>query len=174
MIDPQGYITNLKDSSKKRIVANLLGSDVMAKRVFPVEILDADIAGALLLTNDGDLAFKLTKSHKEIQKTYQVRVDGILTQEAVNKLIKGFMVNGKLTKRAKIDNIDFDREHQSTLFYLTIPLIKNSELKEIMASLGFPSKKIKIQSFAGVSIDGLAEGEYRALKPHEIKQLYSL
>ncbi len=171
---PQGYITSLTDKNKKRIIASLLGDDVKSKRVFPVEILDADIAGALILTNDGDLAYKLTRSHKEISKTYQIRVEGILNQDAVNKLMKGFTFNGKMTKRARIDNVDFDREHRSTLFYLTIPLVKNSEVKDIMKSLGFPVKKVKIQSFAGVSIEGLSEGEYRQLKPHEIKQLYGI
>ena len=174
MNKPSGFVTSLKDDNYKRKVKNLLGSDVLSKRVFPIEILDAEMAGALILTNDGSLAYALTRGYKEITKTFQVRVDSILSQDIVTKLMKGFMVKGKMTNRARIENIDFDREHQSTIFWLTIAVTKNKEVVDILEALGLKIKKIKLISFAGVGIDGLAEAEYRSLKPHEIKKLYSL
>ena len=127
-----------------------------------------------MITNDGELSYRLTRSSKEIEKVYQVRVDGILTQDAVNQLMRGVLLDGKMTKRAKVDIISLDRKNNSSLISLTITEGRNRQVRRMCEAIDFPVKKLKRTSFGGVNLDGLAMGETRVLKPHEIKVLYSL
>ena len=172
---PTGYLTAVSDKLGRRIVMDLLPPEIKKQyRVFPIGRLDYDTSGVLLLTNDGELSYRLTRSAKEIEKVYQVRVEGILTQTAVNQLMRGILLDGVMTKRAKVEVISFDRANQSTLMNLTITEGRNRQVRRMCESIGFPVKKLKRISFGGVTLDGLGVGECRALKPHEIKVLYSL
>lgn len=171
---PTGYLTAVTDKLGRRTVMDLIDSETKKTRIFPVGRLDYDTSGVLLLTNDGDLSYRLTKSAKEIEKVYQVRVNGIITQEAVTKLIRGVMIDGKMTKRAKLEVLDLDKKNQSSLLMLTITEGRNRQVRKMCEAVGFEVKKLKRVSFGGVSLDGLSVGEYRELKPHEIKVLYSL
>ncbi|MCM1130898.1 MAG: rRNA pseudouridine synthase [Roseburia sp.] len=175
MYKPTGYITSVSDKHGRRIVMDLIPQEIKkSHRLFPIGRLDYDTSGVLLITNDGKLSYRLTRSAKEIEKVYQVRVDGILTQEAVNHLIKGIMLDGVMTKRAKVEVLSMDRTNASTLLNLTITEGRNRQVRRMCEAIGFPVKKLKRVSFGGVTLDGLAKGELRALKPHEIKVLYSL
>lgn len=171
---PTGYLTTVSDDLGRRTVMDLLDPETKKTRVFPIGRLDYDTSGVLLFTNDGDLSYRLTKSQKEVEKEYQVRVDGILTQEAVTKLIKGVLIDGVMTKRAKVEIIDLDRKNNSSLFKITITEGRNRQVRKMCETVGFEVKKLKRVSFGGVTLDGLSVGEYRPLKPHEIKKLYSL
>ena len=113
-------------------------------------------------------------SAKEIEKSYQVRVDGIIDQTAVNKLIRGVLVDGVMTKRANVEIVSFDRKNKSTLIIVTITEGRNRQVRKMCEAVGFPVKKLKRVSFGGITLDGLSVGEYRPLKPHEVKVLYSL
>lgn len=172
---PTGYLTTVSDSFNRRIVMDLLPKEITKMhRLFPIGRLDYDTSGVLLITNDGELSYRLTRSAKEIEKIYQVRVEGILNQEAVNKLMRGIMLDGTLTKRAKVEILSFDRQNQSTLFTLAITEGRNRQVRRMCEAIGYPVKKLKRLSFGGVTLEGLSVGECRALKPHEIKVLYSL
>lgn len=172
---PTGYLTAVSDKLGRRLVMDLLPAEVKkANRVFPIGRLDYDTSGVLLITNDGDLSYRLTRSAKEIEKIYQVRVEGIINQNAVNRLMHGILLDGVMTKRAKVDIISMDKENQSTLLNLTITEGRNRQVRRMCEEIGFPVKKLKRISFGGVTLDGLSVGECRALKPHEIKVLYSL
>lgn len=171
---PTGYLTAVTDKLGRRTVMDLIDPETKKTRIFPVGRLDYDTSGVLLLTNDGDLSYRLTKSAKEIEKVYQVRVNGIITQEAVTKLIRGVMIDGKMTKRAKLEVLDLDKKNQSSLLMLTITEGRNRQVRKMCEAVGFEVKKLKRVSFGGVSLEGLSVGEYRELKPHEIKVLYSL
>ncbi len=172
---PTGYLTAVSDKLGRRVVMDLLPQDLKKQyRLFPIGRLDYDTSGVLLITNDGDLSYRLTRSAKEIEKTYQVRVDGIIDQKAVNQLMKGILLDGKLTKRAKVEIVSFDKKNNSTLILLTITEGRNRQVRRMCESIGYPVKKLKRVSFGGVTLDGLSVGELRALRPHEIKVLYSL
>ena len=103
---PTGYLTAVSDKLGRRTVMDLIALEDKKERIFPVGRLDYDTSGVLLLTNDGTLSYRLTKSAKEVEKTYHARLDGIIDQNAVTKLIKGVMIDGVMTKRAKIDVLD--------------------------------------------------------------------
>lgn len=171
---PTGYLTAVSDKLGRRIVMDLIDPETKKTRIFPIGRLDYDTSGVLLLTNDGDLSYRLTRSAKEIEKVYQVRVNGIINQEALNKLIRGVMIDGKMTKRAKVEVLDLDKPNNSSLLLLTITEGRNRQVRKMCEAVGHEVKKLKRVSFGGVSLDGLSVGEYRELKPHEIKVLYSL
>ena len=172
---PTGYLTAVSDPHGRRLVMDLIPTEITKKyRLFPVGRLDYDTSGVLLITNDGELSYRLTRSAKEIEKIYQVRVDGILTQDAVNQLMRGILLDGVMTKRAKVEVLSMDRVNKSTLLTLAITEGRNRQVRRMCEAIGFPVKKLKRISFGGVTLDGLAKGECRVLKPHEIKVLYSL
>jgi 23S rRNA pseudouridine2605 synthase len=171
---PTGYLTTVSDDLGRRTVMDLIDPETKKTRIFPIGRLDYDTSGVLLLTNDGDLSYRLTRSAKEIEKTYQVRVNGIINQDAVTKLMKGVMIDGVMTKRAKVEVISFDKPNNSSLIMLTITEGRNRQVRKMCEAIGYDVKKLKRVSFGGVTLDGLSVGEYRMLKPHEIKKLYSL
>ena len=171
---PTGYITAVSDKLGRRTVMDLIDPETKKTRIFPVGRLDYDTSGLLLLTNDGELSYRLTRSEKEVEKVYQVRVDGIINQTAVTQLIRGVVIDGIKTKPAHVEIIDFDKEHNSSLIHIGITEGRNRQVRKMCETVGFEVKKLKRLSFAGITLDGLAVGEYRELKPHEIKKLYSL
>ena len=174
MNKPTGYLTTVSDPKGRRTVMDLLEPETKKKRIFPIGRLDYDTSGVLLLTNDGDLSYRLTRSNKEIEKTYQVRVEGIINQAAVTNLIKGVMIDGVMTKGAKIEILDLDRVNNSTLLTITITEGRNRQVRKMCETVGFPVKKLKRIEFGTITLEGLSVGSYRPLKPHEIKKLYSL
>ena len=174
MNKPTGYLTTVSDPKGRRTVMDLLEPETKKKRIFPIGRLDYDTSGVLLLTNDGDLSYRLTRSNKEIEKTYQVRVEGIINQTAVTNLIKGVMIDGVMTKRAKIEILGLDRVNNSTLLTITITEGRNRQVRKMCETVGFPVKKLKRIEFGTITLEGLSVGSYRPLKPHEIKKLYSL
>ena len=171
---PTGYLTTVSDDLGRRTVMDLIDPETKKTRIFPIGRLDYDTSGVLLLTNDGDLSYRLTRSAKEIEKTYQVRVNGIINQDAVTKLMKGVMIDGVMTKRAKVEVVSFDKANNSSLIMLTITEGRNRQVRKMCEAIGYDVKKLKRVSFGGVTLEGLSVGEYRMLKPHEIKKLYSL
>lgn len=171
---PTGYLTSVSDPKGRRTVMDLIDPETKKTRIFPIGRLDYDTSGVLLLTNDGDLSYKLTRSQKEVEKVYQVRVSGIVDQKAVTSLIKGVEIDGVMTKRASVEILDFDRKNSSTLLKITITEGRNRQVRKMCEAVGYEVKKLKRLSFGGITLDGLSVGEYRALKPHEIKVLFGL
>ncbi len=171
---PTGYLTAVSDKLGRRTVMDLIDPETKKTRIFPVGRLDYDTSGLLLLTNDGNLSYNLTRSEKEVEKIYQVRVDGIINQTAVTNLIKGVVIEGIKTKPAKVEVISFDKKNNSSLIQIGITEGRNRQVRKMCKEVGFEVKKLKRLSFAGITLDGLSVGEYRELKPHEIKILYSL
>lgn len=172
---PTGYLTAVSDKLGRRIVMDLIDPAILKQiRLFPIGRLDYDTSGVLLLTNDGELSYRLTRSAKEIEKTYQVRVSGLVDQNAINQLMKGIPLDGTMTKRAKVEVLSLDKKNQSSLLLLTITEGRNRQVRRMCEAIGYPVKKLKRVSFGGITLEGLSVGDYRALKPHEVKVLYGL
>ena len=140
---PTGYLTAVSDKLGRRTVMDLISQEDKKERIFPVGRLDYDTSGVLLLTNDGTLSYRLTKSSKEVEKTYHARLDGIIDQTAVTKLIKGVMIDGVMTKRAKIEVLDIDKKNNSCLISLTITEGRNRQVRKMCDAVGFKVKKLK-------------------------------
>lgn len=171
---PTGYMTTLSDDLGRRTVMDLFNKEDLENRIYPIGRLDYDTSGVLLFTNDGELAYKLTKSAKEVEKSYQVRIKGKLSQGDIIKLMKGIELDGIKTKRARVEVLSVDKINDSSSIKLTITEGRNRQVRRMCEALGHEVKKLKRLSFAGITLEDLPEGAYRPLKPHEIKKLYSL
>lgn len=171
---PTGYLTTVKDDLGRRTVMELMPSEVKKNRIFPVGRLDYDTSGALIMTNDGELANKLINSANDVEKEYLARVEGHLTLEEVAKLKKGIDLDGVKTKPAQAFIEEYDKKFDTTLVRIIITEGKNRQVRRMFESLGYNVKKLRRVRFACVSTEGLGKGEYRMLKPHEVKKLYSL
>lgn len=169
---PTGYITTLSDEFDRRTVMDLFSEADKANRIFPIGRLDYDTSGILLFTNDGELAFNLTNSSKEVTKEYLARVEGIITQGELVALMKGVVIDKVKTKPAEVFVENIDKVNQSTLLRIKITEGRNRQVRKMCEAVHHPVKKLKRVSFAGIGIDGLREGEYRPLKIHEIRTLF--
>ncbi len=168
---PTGVLSSSIDEKGKKCVVDLIDTD---ERIYPIGRLNYNVSGAIILTNDGQLANKLNKKSQSIKKIYQVRIDKQINQSTFNKLFKGFTSNGKKYDNLEVEVLDIDKKNDSTLLKLSINDTKNNDIDNIFEALGYKIKKMKRIEYAGISIEGLGIGEYRVLKLHEIRQLYSL
>jgi 23S rRNA pseudouridine2605 synthase len=111
---PKGYVTTLADPHAKRTIKDLMPEVGVALK--PVGRLDKDTEGLLLLTNDGELALRLTHPRFGVEKEYQVMVEGRLDDKARGRLESGLYVEGRKTSPAQVDRVFFDENKNATLF----------------------------------------------------------
>ncbi len=173
MYKPSGYLTSFSDALDRRTILDLYDDNLKKEKVYPIGRLDYKSSGALILTNDGDLANALIKNINKIEKVYRIRVEGILTQAMFDKLKKGLIIDNSLIKIANISDIKIEKKTNQSEFTITLLEGKNRLVRSIIEELGLTEKWIIRLSYAGISIDGLSKGQIRVLKPHEIKKLHS-
>ncbi len=171
---PTGYLTTVSDDLGRRTVMDLMQAEVKKYRIFPIGRLDYDTSGVLLMTNDGELMNRLLNSSNNVEKEYLARVNGHLGLDVVAKLKKGILLDGILTKPAEVVIEGYDKRYNTTLVRVTITEGRNRQVRRMFEEVGFEVKKLRRVRFACISCDGMSKGEYRTLKPHEIKTLYSL
>jgi pseudouridine synthase len=138
-------------------------------RVFPVGRLDYDVEGALLLTNDGELAHCLMHPKYEVDKIYVAAVRGEVTRAALALFEKGFPLDDGVAAPAKATIIH--KRPGVTLLRLTLHEGKKREVKRMCAAAGYPVLDLQRVSVAGINVKGLRVGEWRCLTPHEIATL---
>ena len=141
-------------------------------RLFPVGRLDYNTSGALIMTNDGELAYRIAHPKHEVYKTYRAKVAGVLSNERAARLRRGVDIGGFKTAPAKVNIIKGMKG--CTVVEISIREGRNRQVRKMCETVGFEVKKLKRVSFGGITLEGLGVGEYRELKPHEIKILYSL
>ena len=168
---PRGVITSTSDDKHRKVVTDYFDSN---KRLFPVGRLDYDTTGLLIVTNDGELANKLTHPSNDIEKLYIAKVDGIIKGEDIRNLKEGIIIDDSkcIPKRVKLRK--FDRKTNSSIVEIVISEGKNHEVKKMIEAIGFRVDKLKREKIAFLSLGKLNSGEYRKLNNKEIKQLYDL
>ena len=171
---PRGYVTTLDDEFGRRKVIDLFAPEDLAYRIFPIGRLDYDTQGVLLFTNDGELANKLTSPHSNVEKEYLARVEGKAGKEELGRLVRGVVINGYKTKPADVEVIEYKKDTNTSLLRIIITEGKYHQVKNMCEAVGLPVKKLTRLRFATISTEGIAKGEYRKLKIHEVKQLYNL
>lgn len=171
---PTGYLTTAHDDLGRRTVMDLMQAEVKKNRIFPIGRLDYDTSGVLLMTNDGELMNRLINSSNNIEKEYLARVNGHLGLDMVAKLKKGIMLDGVQTKPAQIFIEEYDKQYGTTLVRIIITEGRNRQVRRMFEAIGFDVKKLRRVRFACVSCEGMSKGDYRPLRPHEVKMLYSL
>jgi len=164
---PKGYIVSLKDPYNRPKVMDLLPD--FKERIFPVGRLDYDSEGILLLTNDGELAYRLMHPRYKIERIYRVEVKGIPGSEKLEKLEKGIPLYGKRTAPSKVKLIT--KKGKRALLEIKLYEGRKRQVKLMFLAIGHPVLKLKRISFGGITIKGLKPGEWRHLSKNEIEML---
>jgi pseudouridine synthase len=164
---PRGYITTLKDTKKRPIVTDLI--EGVPERVFPVGRLDYDSEGLLLMTNDGDFAYRVQHPKFEITKTYLVKIKGHLAKEEI-VLIK----NGTKLYDGDFKPLDFAIKKinpTSCWVRLIIHAGRNRIIRRFFEDIGHPVVRLIRVAVGDLNIDNLRQGDFRYLQKKEIEKL---
>lgn len=167
---PLGYITSMDDDKGRATVAELV-SDI-PERLFPVGRLDYNTTGLLLMTNDGDLANRLTHPKHEVTKTYAATVAGILSGARVAKLRKGVDIGGFVTSPAEVRVIR--QNPRSAVVEISIHEGKNRQVRKMFAAVGNKVQTLERIAIGDLRLGRLMTGHYRKLTQKEIDYLKSL
>ena len=167
MNKPAGRVVSVKDPFGRPTVLDLLGR--LPVRVYPVGRLDLDTAGALLLTNDGDLALKLTHPRYGVGKTYEARIEGGPAEADLDKVRHGIFLEGRRTAPARVQVLR--RGQRWTLLRVEIHEGRKREIRKLFEAVGFPVAGLVRVDFAGLTLEGLKPGEWRYLGKPEIRRL---
>lgn len=165
---PEGVISASNSKYKEKTVVDLIDDD--NHRLFPVGRLDKDTTGVILITNDGDFAYKLTHPKFEKEKTYEALVKGKVEGKDIRKLEKGVVVDGKVTAGSKARLVKIVNSKNS-IIEITLIEGRNRQVKKMCKCIGHEVLKLKRIKEGSIELGNLKEGEYRPLKKSEIRDL---
>jgi pseudouridine synthase len=165
---PRGYITARRDPGGRKSVLSLVSH--LSVRVEPVGRLDYDTEGALLLTNDGELAHRLAHPSSEVPKVYRTRVEGIPGAAALKAIVEGVPLDDGLTAPARVRVIEVTPYGDAWL-EITVTEGRNRLIRRMMRQVGHPVHELRRESIAGVQLDGLELGQSRELASSEVERL---
>jgi 23S rRNA pseudouridine2605 synthase len=159
---PAGVVTTARDPQGRRTVVDLVDH---GSRVMPVGRLDADTTGALLLTNDGELAHTLAHPRYEVEKVYVAEVEGDPSEEALDDLRRGIELDDGLTAPAQARRLGPGR------LELVLHEGRKHQVKRMLAAVAHPVTKLHRSRYAGLTVEGLEPGAWRELEPSEVRRL---
>ncbi|PYZ99187.1 pseudouridine synthase [Alteribacter lacisalsi] len=168
---PQGVISSVDDHHGRKTVTEMIATD---KRVYPVGRLDYDTSGLIILTNDGDFANTLMHPKFRIHKTYIAKVKGVPSKQKLKTLEKGIELEDGKTAPAKVKMIKGNKQKDNAIVELTIHEGRNRQVRRMLEAIGHPVEKLKREQYGFLTLKGLNAGEFRELKPHEVKKLREL
>ena len=164
---PKDYVTTSDDPQQRKTVMDLV-KDVCPERIYPVGRLDRNTTGVLLLTNDGDLASKLTHPKFLKKKVYHVHLDKNLTSHDMEQIREGITLeDGEI----KADAIEYADERDKAQVGIEIHSGKNRIVRRIFESLGYRVTKLDRVQFAGLTKKNLRRGDWRFLTEKEVDML---
>ena len=166
---PRSVVATSHDEKGRKTVVDLIKTD---KRIYPVGRLDYDTTGLIILTNDGLLTNFLLHPKNNIEKLYIAKIKGIITKEKLSRLCNGVLIDGVKTSKAKARIKKIDKKNNTSIVELIIHEGKNHQVKKMFEAIGFTVIKLKRESIAFLTLDGLKSGEYRQLSIKEVKKLY--
>jgi 23S rRNA pseudouridine2605 synthase len=158
---PAGVVTTASDPHGRPTVVELV-SDYPV-RVVPVGRLDADTTGALLLTNDGELAHRLAHPRYEVEKVYEAEVEGEPSDEALARLEQGVELDDGSTAPAKA------RRLAPNKIELAMHEGRKHQVKRMLVAVGHPVIRLHRSRYAGLGLEGLEPGQWRELEPSELE-----
>ncbi len=165
---PRGFVTTLSDEYDRKCVNDLV-KDVGVK-VFPVGRLDKDSEGLLIMTNDGELANRLTHPSSHVNKTYRVTVNGGVEDKQIEKLSNGSVVlDGKPV--LPCDVFVLDRKEDRTVLCFIISEGRNRQIRRMCEEAGLKVIRLKRTEIAGVKLGMLPQGSWRPLNEREMQRL---
>lgn len=162
---PAGYVTTAKDEKERRTVLDLIRMPV---RVYPVGRLDRESEGLLLLTNDGDLAFRLTHPRFKVPRVYRVLLDAPISEANAKKFRQGVRIDEEGMARGEIK---FPYADDHAICEVTIFQGRNRQVRKMFAALGYRTKGLQRVSIGPLQLGRLKIGEWRHLTLKEVQQL---
>lgn len=171
---PKGYVTTVTDPERRPTVMDLIKG--VGARIYPVGRLDWSSEGLLLLTNDGELAAKLTHASSHVPKTYLVKIAGRAKEEEIEKLRRGIKIGAKPGPRhmAAIhtapSQIRLMKDAENPWYEVTLIEGKNRQIRRMFEEIGHHVEKIKRVRYGPLTLD-VEPGQFRELKPGEIAGL---
>ena len=162
---PAGVVTTARDPQGRPTVVGLVNHPA---RVVPVGRLDADTTGALLLTNDGDLAHRLAHPRYEVDKVYEVEVEGEPDDAALARLRDGIDLDDGRTAPAQARHLG------PTTLELAVHEGRKHQVKRMLAAVGHPVTRLHRSRYAGLDLEGLEPGAWRELESSEVELLRDL
>lgn len=164
---PKDYITTTDDPQKRKTVLDLI-SKATKERVYPVGRLDRNTSGVLLLTNDGELAQKLTHPSNEVRKVYAVTLDRPLEKKDFDQILQGVILEDG---PASVDLLAYSDMKDKTQIGVEIHSGRNRIVRRIFESLGYDVKNLDRVMFAGLTKKNVERGKYRFLSEKEVRDL---
>lgn len=163
---PIGYVTTAHEQFGRDKVLDLIKIN---KRIVPVGRLDMYTSGALILTNDGELVNKLTHPKNEIDKTYNATLKGIITEQELEKLRTGVIIdNDYLTKPAKVKILKIDEDKNISRIQITIHEGKNRQIRKMCEAINKKVIALHRSKIGKLDVKDLKPGEWKYLKLNEI------
>ena len=163
---PEGCVTTAKEQFDRKTVFDYID---IKERVVPVGRLDYDTSGLLILTNDGDLTYKLTHPKHNIKKVYIAKVFGEPSKEKIEKLKKGVIIDGYKTAPASVYILQKDAKY--TVLKIIITEGKNRQVRKMCEAIGYRVVSLKRIAIENITIGNLKIGQYRYLTTDEIGYL---
>ena len=160
---PRDVVTTARDPQRRPTVVDLVAHH--EARLVPVGRLDADTTGALLLTNDGELAHRLAHPRYEVEKVYEAEVEGEPSDEALGRLDAGIDLDDGPTAPAKATRLAPNK------LKLAIHEGRKHQVKRMLSAVGHPVVHLHRSRYAGLTLEGLEPGAWRELEPSEVDQL---
>lgn len=167
---PAGYLVTLKDPFQRPTIRSLLPSSL--GRVFPVGRLDLDSEGLLMLTNDGELAYRLSHPRFGVKRVYVVKVQGVPNKDALRRLERGVHLEGGKTTPAKAALLAPGQ--RASWLRLELREGRKREVREMCRAVGHPVLELRRVEYAGLVLEGLKPGQWRHLNPPELRRLKAM
>lgn len=165
---PIGYVTTTKDQFDRDTVLDLVK---VKEKILPVGRLDMYTSGAIILTNDGDFIYKVTHPKYEIEKTYNVTVKGIVTNEDISKLESGVKIEDYISGTAKVRILKIDKEKDISRIEITIHEGKNREVRKMCNAIRKKVLALHRSKIENIGVKDLKLGEWRYLTQKEVDAL---
>lgn len=164
---PAGYITTSDDEKGRKTIYDLLPENL--HHLKPVGRLDRESTGLIILTNDGDLINDLTHPSVKVPKLYRVAINGKITQNDIDKMYKGIEIEPNKMAYAQVDVLEIDNTH--TVMEILLYQGLNRQIRRMFEYLGFEVVSLKRIQHAIFNLEGLKRGEFKPIKPRQIKDL---
>ncbi len=167
---PRGFVTTMKDEQDRKCVNDLVKN--VGVKVFPVGRLDRNSEGLLIMTNDGELANQLTHPSSYVNKTYRVTVKGEVSEEKIEKMASGILLDGR--KTLPCDVFIIERKEDRTVLGFIIHEGRNRQIRRMCEAVGLDVLRLKRTEIAGVKLGMLKQGDWRNLNDRELNRLKNI
>ena len=169
---PEGYITTVKDQFGRPNVLDLIKD--IGERLYPVGRLDYETSGLLLLTNDGDLTYKLTHPKHNVDKVYRAKLKGIPNDTEIKNFERGLEIEDYITAPAKIKVLKSFKDKGYSECEISIHEGRNRQVRKMCRAINHPVLKLKRVNMGEIGLKNLNEGEYRHLTNQEVNYLKNI